>query len=101
RGVVGMQTSVIGYPRIGHNRELKFASEKYFQGRIGIEALEAAAASLRGAHWRIQQEHGIDWIPSNDFSYYDTVLDTAILFDIIPERYRALGLGAADTCFAM
>lgn len=96
-----MKTSVIGYPRIGANRELKFACEKYFRGEIGGDALQAAAASLRSEHWRAQKARGIDWIASNDFSLYDGVLDTAVLFNIVPERIRALGLSPLDTYFAM
>lgn len=96
-----MKTSIIGYPRVGTLRELKFASEKYFKGEIGIDALHQTAAELRAAHWTIQQEHGIDYIPSNDFSFYDGLLDTACLFNIIPERYRNLGLRPLETYFAM
>lgn len=96
-----MKASIVGYPRIGTLRELKFASEKYFKGEIGLDALRRTAAGLRAAHWRIQQAHGIDFIPSNDFSYYDGLLDTACLFNIVPERYRALGLDELETYFAM
>ncbi len=96
-----MQTSIIGYPRIGTLRELKFATEKYFKGEIDLAMLEQTAADLRKAHWNVQQAHGIDYIPSNDFSLYDGMLDTAVLFNIIPERYRALGLHSLDTYFAM
>ncbi len=96
-----MQTSIIGYPRIGALRELKFASERYYRGEIGIEALLSTAAELRAAHWTVQRECGVDYIPCNDFSLYDNVLDTAALFDIVPARYRALGLGEHDTYFAM
>jgi len=94
-------TSVIGYPRIGASRELKFAAEKYFKGESDREELNRVAANLRSAHWNVQKHHGIDFIPSNDFSYYDHVLDTAVLFNLIPERYRALELDPLDTCFAM
>jgi len=96
-----MQTSIIGYPRIGTARELKFAAEQYFKGQIGSEALHRIAAELRLAHWTIQQERGVDYVPSNDFSYYDGLLDTAVLFNIVPERYRALRLAELDTYFAM
>ena len=96
-----MQTSVIGYPRIGASRELKFAVEKYFTGEIGSDELNRVAANLRKAHWNVQRNQGIDFIPSNDFSFYDHVLDTAVLFNLIPERYRALELDPLDTYFAM
>jgi 5-methyltetrahydropteroyltriglutamate--homocysteine methyltransferase len=92
-----MQTSVIGYPRIGASRELKFAVEKYFTGEIGSDELNRVAANLRKAHWNVQRNQGIDFIPSNDFSFYDHVLDTAVLFNLIPERYRALEQDPLDT----
>ena len=96
-----MQTSIIGYPRIGASRELKFAVENYFRGEIGAGELNRTAAGLRSAHWQVQKDSGIDHIPSNDFSFYDHVLDTAVLFNLVPERYRALELDPLDTYFAM
>ena len=96
-----MKTSVIGYPRVGTLRELKFATEKYFKQAIPAEALFAAAAELRKAHWQKQSENAIDYISSNDFSFYDTMLDTAVLLNAVPERYRALGLSPLDEYFAM
>jgi 5-methyltetrahydropteroyltriglutamate--homocysteine methyltransferase len=96
-----VQTSIIGYPRIGTLRELKFASEKYFKSEISLGTLNQTAANLRATHWKTQLDRGIDYIPSNDFSYYDGMLDTAAFFNIIPDRYRALQLGGLDTYFAM
>ncbi|MFC5528069.1 5-methyltetrahydropteroyltriglutamate--homocysteine S-methyltransferase [Cohnella yongneupensis] len=96
-----MKTSIIGYPRVGALRELKFASEKFFKGEISIDELHRTGADLRLAHWKIQQQNGIDYIPSNDFSFYDGVLDTACLLNIVPERYRALNLPPLATTFAM
>lgn len=96
-----MKTSVIGYPRVGTLRELKFASEKYFRGEISAEELQRTAKELRAAHLTVQKENGIDFIPCNDFSFYDTVLDAAVLFGIVPARYRELSLSPLDTYFAM
>lgn len=96
-----MKTSVIGYPRVGTLRELKFATEKYFKQAIAAEDLFAAAAELRKAYWQKQSENAIDYISSNDFSFYDTMLDTAVLLNAVPERYRALGLSPLDEYFAM
>ena len=67
-----MKTSVIGFPRIGTLRQLKFAEEKYFRKEITADELEAIAKELRKTHWNMQKEAGIDYITSNDFSYYDT-----------------------------
>lgn len=96
-----MKTSVIGFPRIGTVRELKFASEKYFRKEISEEQLKETAKGLRKTHWNMQKNAGIDFISSNDFSFYDTVLDTAVLLNIIPKRYKELDLSEIDTYFAM
>lgn len=96
-----MKTSVIGYPRIGKNRELKFASEKFFKGEVTEVELLETAADLRKGYLLKQKEAGISFISSNDFSFYDNVLDAAVLFNIIPARYRSLGLSSLETYFAM
>lgn len=96
-----MKTSVIGFPRIGTLRELKFASEKYFRKEISEEQLKETAKELRKTHWNMQKNAGIDFISSNDFSFYDTVLDTAVLLNIMPKRYKELDLSEIDTYFAM
>lgn len=96
-----MKTSIIGYPRVGSLRELKFTTEKYFRGEISVEELQNTAKEIRKTQWTLQKNTGLDFIPSNDFSFYDMTLDTAVLFNIIPERYTKLGLSALDTYFAM
>ena len=96
-----MNTSIIGYPRIGSLRELKFASEKYFKQEISAQELQSTAKNLRLAHWNVQKSNGIDYIPSNDFSFYDNLLDTAVLLNAIPKRYKDLNLSPLDTYFAM
>ncbi|MCR5029334.1 MAG: 5-methyltetrahydropteroyltriglutamate--homocysteine S-methyltransferase [Fibrobacter sp.] len=93
-------TSVVGFPRVGKNRELKFASEKFFKGEVSESELQKTAAELRLYGWKKQQAAGIAYIPSNDFSFYDNVLDTAFLFNVIPERYRNLGLSDLEKYFA-
>ena len=96
-----MKTTIIGFPRVGSLRELKFASEKYFRGEISAEELQNTAKKLRSTHWQLQQKNGISLIPVNDFSFYDNMLDTAVLLNAVPERYRALSLSPLDTYFAM
>lgn len=96
-----MKTSIIGYPRIGSLRELKFASEKYFRGEISSSELQEIAKQLRLANLNTQRESGLDFIPSGDFSFYDGILDTAVLLNVVPERYRNLNLSELDTYFAM
>ena len=95
-------TSVSGFPRIGQNRELKKIIEGYWKGANDLAAVKATAAELRAKHWRLQQAAGIDLIASNDFSYYDQMLDTAILLNVIPQRYQRLAFDdQEDTLFAM
>ena len=96
-----MKTTIIGFPRVGSLRELKFASEKYFRGEISAEELQNTAKELRSTHWQLQQENGISLIPVNDSSFYDNMLDTAVLLNAVPKRYRALSLSPLDTYFAM
>jgi 5-methyltetrahydropteroyltriglutamate--homocysteine S-methyltransferase len=95
-----MKASVIGFPRIGRDRELKFASEKYFRYEISEAELQKVASEIRKSNWTSQKEAGIDLISSNDFSFYDNVLDTAFLFNVIPARYQELGLPVLKTYFA-
>ncbi len=94
-----MKSSVIGYPRIGNLRELKFATEKYFRKEISADELEKEAKKIRIYNFELQKANGIDFIPSNDFSFYDNVLDTAFLLNAVPERYTQLGLDTLDTYF--
>ena len=96
-----MNTSVIGYPRIGKDRELKFASEKFFNGELDEAGLLNAAKAIRKEDLLKQKEAGITYISSNDFSFYDNVLDTAFLFNVIPQRYKDLGLSELETYFAL
>ncbi|GLZ01607.1 5-methyltetrahydropteroyltriglutamate--homocysteine S-methyltransferase [Actinoplanes sp. NBRC 103695] len=95
------QSTVLGYPRIGANRELKKAVEAYWAGTIDAAALEQTAAGLRADVWQTLRNARLDAIPSNTFSYYDHVLDTAVAVGAIPARFRRLGLSELDTYFAM
>lgn len=101
RGGIIMKTAVIGYPRIGALRELKFATEQYFKGDLTEVDLQKSAAQLRKRHWDKQLNNGIDFISSNDFSLYDNVLDTAVLLNAIPKKYQQLKLTPIDQYFAM
>lgn len=96
-----MQTSVIGFPRIGTLRELKFAEERYFKQEIDQAELLETTKELRKTHWQTQKNAGIDFISCNDFSFYDTLLDTAQLLNIVPKRYKDLKLSELDTYFSM
>jgi 5-methyltetrahydropteroyltriglutamate--homocysteine methyltransferase len=82
--------TTLGFPRIGIRRELKQSLEAHWQGRTDRQSVLDTALALRHRHWQQQREAGADLVPCNDFSLYDHVLDTAFLFDAIPEAYRAL-----------
>src|SRR5579875_854720 len=84
---VSLKTANLGFPRIGRQRELKFALESYWNGQSIEAELLSTARRLRAAHWELQQAAGIDIIPSNDFSLYDHVLDMLVLLGATPERF--------------
>src|SRR4029079_17567638 len=95
-------SNISGFPRIGRNRELKFATEGCWRGQTSAGELAATAKAIRVENWRLMQDAGIDLIPSNDFSYYDQVLDTIALVGAVPERYGWDGGQVdLDTYFAM
>ena len=96
-----MKKSIIAFPRIGSNRELKFALEKYFRKEISEAELQIVAKELRLESWKSQKEAGIDYPISNDFSFYDQTLDLSIALGVIPERYKKLKLNELDTLFAL
>lgn len=88
--------TIIGSPRIGPNRELKRAVERYWAGRIERAELEALAANLRADTWQSLVTAGLDSVPVNTFSYYDQVLDTAVLVGALPERVAGIGADSSD-----
>ncbi len=81
---------VIGFPRIGEKRELKKVLEKYWSKQTDFNEVKFVAESLKKRHWNYQREAKIDFISSNDFSYYDNMLDTSILLGAIPKRFENL-----------
>ena len=105
---------------MGVNRDLKKATESYWAGKISQDELLAEGKRLRKAHWQIQKDAGIDIIPSNDFSFYDHVLNHIQFFGVslplllpigyrnanmgekaAPEKYTKFGLSPVDEFFAM
>jgi len=97
----GVQTAVLGLPRIGPDRELKVALEAYWRGELPAAELERVARGLRRRQLVDAAATGIDVLPSNDFSLYDHVLDTTLLVGAIPERFAALQRGSLEQLFAM
>ncbi|KAF2721425.1 cobalamin-independent methionine synthase [Polychaeton citri CBS 116435] len=96
-----VQSSVLGFPRMGRLRDLKKATEAYWGGKLSRDDLLAEGKRLRLEHWKIQKDAGVDIIPSNDFAFYDQVLDHIQMFDAIPERYSQHKLHPIDEYFAM
>jgi 5-methyltetrahydropteroyltriglutamate--homocysteine methyltransferase len=98
-----MKTNNLGYPRIGSNRELKKASELYWAGKIFVDELIETGKDIRRRNWHLQKEAGVDLIPSNDFSFYDQVLDLTLMVGAIPQRYQEFAKtnSAIDLYFAM
>ena len=97
----GFLSAILGFPRQGVNRDLKKATESYWAGKLGQKELLDEGKRLRLAHWKIQKDAGVDIIPSNDFSYYDHILDHIQLFGAIPEKYSKYKLDPIDEFFAM
>ncbi|MHA1539898.1 MAG: 5-methyltetrahydropteroyltriglutamate--homocysteine S-methyltransferase [Alphaproteobacteria bacterium] len=92
----------LGFPRMGPNRELKKALESYWSGKTTEADLLQTAAERRAQSWKLQKDMGIDFIPSNDFSLYDQVLDMTVLLGAIPPRFKHRGGNVSlDTYFAM
>lgn len=93
-------TTVLGTPRIGPNRELKFATEKYWRGEISAAELQKVRSDLRADSWGRLQDAGLDSIPTNVFSFYDQMLDTTVLVGALPQRYIDAGENPFDQYFA-
>ena len=97
-----IKTKVLGYPRIGQDRQLKKATESYWKGEITLEALDQTGAQIRKDNWLKQKQAGIDYIPSNDFSFYDQMLDMTCLLGNVPARFQWDGKTIdLDTLFFM
>ena len=90
---------VTGFPRIGEQRELKFALESFWAGKTSFGEVEKVAAELKKRHWNYQIDAKVDLISVNDFSYYDLMLDNIITFGAIPPRFA--GLSGYDLYFSM
>ncbi|CAA2934900.1 5-methyltetrahydropteroyltriglutamate--homocysteine methyltransferase-like [Olea europaea subsp. europaea] len=97
-----MASHIVGYPRMGPKRELKFALESFWDGKSSAQELQKVSADLRTSIWKQMADAGIKYIPSNTFSYYDQVLDTTAMLGAVPSRYNWTGgeIGF-DTYFSM
>ena len=97
-----LKTATLGFPRIGANRELKKAIESYWKGAISIDELKQISSEIKSKNWQTQEAAGIHFVPSNDFSFYDQILDSIALFGAIPDRFKFEGGNVdLDLFFAM
>ncbi|MDE2423415.1 MAG: 5-methyltetrahydropteroyltriglutamate--homocysteine S-methyltransferase [Betaproteobacteria bacterium] len=90
-------THNLGFPRIGKNRELKFALESYWKGAISQKELLQVGSELRHEHWKFQSK--LDFVPSSDFSFYDHVLDMSFLLGNLPDRIKSYHGETLDNYF--
>lgn len=96
-----MTATIVGFPRIGENRELKFITEKYFKHEATEEELKERAKDLRQNDRKLLLDSGLTNFTSNHFSFYDQMLDAAFLFNVIPENIAELDLSDLDKYFAL
>jgi 5-methyltetrahydropteroyltriglutamate--homocysteine methyltransferase len=96
-----LRTQTLGFPRIGKNRELKKLLEGYWSGKTVRPDLLSGARNIRLENWKLQQNAGIDLVPSNDFSFYDQMLDMTCLLGCAPKRYVQNRVASLNEYFAM
>lgn len=96
-----MTATIVGFPRIGENRELKFITEKYFKHEATEEELKERSKDLRQHDRKLLLDSGLTNFTSNHFSFYDQMLDAAFLFNVIPENIAELDLSDLDKYFAL
>lgn len=95
---MAITTHILGYPRIGEKRELKFALEKYWRGEIDQAELKNVGTNLRQKNWATQAQAGLSFVTAGDFAWYDHVLTTTLLLGHVPKRHRS-GFPDLDTLF--
>ncbi len=95
-------THILGYPRIGANREMKKAVEAYWRKEISATQLETVASEINHANWKTQHDAGLSYVTVGDFSWYDHILDMSVLLGVVPERFgKVTGNVALNTIFCM
>ncbi|KAJ2358406.1 methionine-synthesizing 5- methyltetrahydropteroyltriglutamate--homocysteine methyltransferase [Coemansia sp. RSA 2618] len=98
---MSIKSTVLGFPRMGSDRQLKKLVEKFWAGKATAQELAEGSKQLRADHWALQKQHGLSEVPTGDFSYYDHVLDAAFAVGIIPKRYQQLDTAGTQAYFAM
>ena len=98
-----LKTATLGFPRIGLNRELKKAVESYWKQTSNLNDLQSSASQIKTKNWQLQKDSQINYIPSNDFSFYDQIVDNIALFGAVPARFNHKfgNKIELDTIFAM
>ncbi|WP_102542852.1 5-methyltetrahydropteroyltriglutamate--homocysteine S-methyltransferase [Vibrio breoganii] len=91
-------THILGYPRVGEKRELKFALEQYWNGESDVKALQDVASDIRKNNWALQQDNQLSFATAGDFAWYDHVLGTSLLLGHVPKRHKN-GFPDLDTLF--
>ena len=73
-------THILGYPRIGEKRELKFTLEKYWRGEIDQSQLKQLGSELRNRNWNVQADANLSFATAGDFAWYDHVSNNNFAF---------------------
>jgi 5-methyltetrahydropteroyltriglutamate--homocysteine methyltransferase len=81
---------IVGFPRIGEQRELKRVLEEFWAKKCSFENVQNVASKLKARHWEYQRDAGVEFISSNDFSLYDNMLDTSLMLGAVPRRFASL-----------
>ena len=84
---MNIHTHILGFPRIGAERELKFALERHWRGEVSEAALEQTGKALRARHWALQRDAGLDYVTVGDFAFYDQVANHIQLLGCEPARF--------------
>ncbi|KAJ2713799.1 methionine-synthesizing 5- methyltetrahydropteroyltriglutamate--homocysteine methyltransferase, partial [Coemansia spiralis] len=98
---MSLKSTILGFPRMGSDRQLKKLVEAFWAGKATAQELADGSKALRAEHWALQVKHGLSEVPVGDFSYYDHVLDAAFAAGIIPARYQQLDTAGTQAYFAM
>ncbi|KAJ1742307.1 methionine-synthesizing 5- methyltetrahydropteroyltriglutamate--homocysteine methyltransferase [Coemansia sp. RSA 989] len=98
---MSIKSTILGFPRMGSDRQLKKLVEGFWANKITEQDLIEGSKKLRAEHWALQNQYGLTQVPVGDFSYYDQVLDAAFTVGIIPERYQQLDIAGTQAYFAM
>ncbi|KAJ2860168.1 methionine-synthesizing 5- methyltetrahydropteroyltriglutamate--homocysteine methyltransferase [Coemansia aciculifera] len=98
---MSIKSTILGFPRMGSDRQLKKLVEGFWSGKVTEQELAEGSKQLRADHWALQASYGLTEVPVGDFSYYDHVLDAAFAAGIIPERYQQVDNAGTQAYFAM